>query len=223
MKTKFCRKCGKFRHWSEFCKSFKALSGYSSRCKYCAKDYANKNKEKIRESGLKYRKENKDELNLKKRIYVKENREKVRDSDKKCYEKRRIKVLSRMRANYLENKIEIQRSRKLKYDTPEGKALVIATACRRRRLKDASKQDELLIKEWLEKIYVKKTFTCYYCRKRHDIKMIHIDHYNPLSKGGKHAIENLVTACASCNLSKSARDPVLFQNERIGQMILGVT
>lgn len=38
----------------------------------------------------------------------------------------------------------------------------------------------------------------------------HVDHYEPLSKGGKHEIRNLVIACPRCNLRKSARDPYKF-------------
>lgn len=43
------------------------------------------------------------------------------------------------------------------------------------------------------------------CSRRH-----HVDHYVPLSKGGKHAMDNLVIACVRCNLRKSARMPEEF-------------
>lgn len=42
----------------------------------------------------------------------------------------------------------------------------------------------------------------------------HVDHYFPLSKGGRHEIDNLVISCPSCNLQKSDRDPVDFAKER---------
>jgi 5-methylcytosine-specific restriction endonuclease McrA len=35
----------------------------------------------------------------------------------------------------------------------------------------------------------------------------HVDHFIPLSKGGRHEIDNLVIACRLCNLRKSARMP----------------
>lgn len=38
----------------------------------------------------------------------------------------------------------------------------------------------------------------------------HIDHYEPLAKGGAHELHNLVIACPSCNFSKSAKDPYQF-------------
>jgi 5-methylcytosine-specific restriction endonuclease McrA len=38
----------------------------------------------------------------------------------------------------------------------------------------------------------------------------HVDHYVPLSKGGKHAVSNLVIACGPCNLRKNAKCPYEF-------------
>ncbi len=50
---------------------------------------------------------------------------------------------------------------------------------------------------------------CFYCRIKLDSAgprtMMHIDHYWPWSKGGANLIENLVPACARCNLAKSNR------------------
>ncbi|RQR87712.1 HNH endonuclease [Burkholderia sp. Bp9010] len=50
---------------------------------------------------------------------------------------------------------------------------------------------------------------CYWCGAKCGRKY-HVDHYNPLSKGGKHEVSNLVIACPTCNLRKSAKDPLEF-------------
>lgn len=42
---------------------------------------------------------------------------------------------------------------------------------------------------------------CYYCDTKTDLVF---DHITPLSKGGRHAIGNLVGACVHCNSQKSA-------------------
>jgi 5-methylcytosine-specific restriction endonuclease McrA len=42
---------------------------------------------------------------------------------------------------------------------------------------------------------------CFYCGGRAQ----HIDHFVPLSRGGSHDLDNLVAACAACNLSKGAK------------------
>jgi len=34
---------------------------------------------------------------------------------------------------------------------------------------------------------------------------VHMDHVVPVSRGGLHCAENLLPACASCNLSKGAK------------------
>ena len=49
---------------------------------------------------------------------------------------------------------------------------------------------------------------CYYCNCELDEKK-HLDHYIPLSKGGTHSIDNVVWSCASCNLKKGAKVPLL--------------
>lgn len=44
---------------------------------------------------------------------------------------------------------------------------------------------------------------CAYCGRKPD--SIELDHVIPLSKGGRHAIGNVLPACTSCNRSKNAR------------------
>jgi 5-methylcytosine-specific restriction endonuclease McrA len=53
---------------------------------------------------------------------------------------------------------------------------------------------------------------CYWCGKK-GLDKYHVDHYYPLSKGGAHHVENLVISCPSCNLRKSAKDPIAWANE----------
>lgn len=64
----------------------------------------------------------------------------------------------------------------------------------------------------------KNAITCYWCNIKLHNKVKHIDHYIPISKGGKHTLSNLVVSCANCNLKKSAKDPILFANS-IGKLL----
>lgn len=52
-------------------------------------------------------------------------------------------------------------------------------------------------------------FRCAYCgRGEEEGAKLHIDHIVPAARGGKTEIDNLVTACATCNIGKSASDLV---------------
>lgn len=49
---------------------------------------------------------------------------------------------------------------------------------------------------------------CVYC---HETKPLTMDHVIPLSRGGRHSIENIVPACLSCNSSKKDKMPDEFR------------
>ena len=53
------------------------------------------------------------------------------------------------------------------------------------------------------RVFERDNFTCQYCGKRPPEVILHVDHVYPVSKGGKGEIENLITACADCNLGKA--------------------
>lgn len=54
-------------------------------------------------------------------------------------------------------------------------------------------------------VFVRDEFRCRYCgRAAEDAIILHVDHVIPRSKGGSDSVDNLVTACAECNLGKGA-------------------
>lgn len=52
-------------------------------------------------------------------------------------------------------------------------------------------------------VFSRDGFACCYCGRKAPSVVLHVDHVVPVSKGGLNVIENLVTACADCNLGKS--------------------
>lgn len=54
-------------------------------------------------------------------------------------------------------------------------------------------------------VFKRDNFTCQYCGAKAPDVILHVDHINPVSKGGDNEIINLVTACQPCNLGKSDR------------------
>jgi len=55
------------------------------------------------------------------------------------------------------------------------------------------------------KLFYDSPKKCFYCGKELTLKTMTIDHFVPLSKGGKHEIENLRICCRTCNTSKGAK------------------
>ncbi len=53
-------------------------------------------------------------------------------------------------------------------------------------------------------LFLRDSFACQYCGSGDDLTF---DHLNPRSRGGRTTWENIVTACARCNLTKGGRTP----------------
>lgn len=54
-------------------------------------------------------------------------------------------------------------------------------------------------------VFKRDAFTCQYCGRKAPDVVLHVDHIEPLARGGADHIMNLVTACAECNAGKSDR------------------
>lgn len=53
-------------------------------------------------------------------------------------------------------------------------------------------------------LFLRDSFSCQYCRAAEELTF---DHVVPRSRGGRTTWENIVTACARCNLHKGGRTP----------------
>lgn len=68
--------------------------------------------------------------------------------------------------------------------------------------------------DWAElrsKVFARDDFTCAYCGGRGG--KLECDHVHPVSRGGSNSLDNLKTACFSCNRSK--RDKTLDEWKRV--------
>lgn len=66
----------------------------------------------------------------------------------------------------------------------------------------------------LRQILEAQDHKCIYCRVSLRNVRKHVDHIHPLALGGSNDKSNLQYLCAPCNLSKGAKDPVQFAQER---------
>ncbi len=56
-------------------------------------------------------------------------------------------------------------------------------------------------------VFARDAFTCQYCGCRVTLRTGTRDHVQPRSRGGRDALSNIVTACATCNQRKDDRTP----------------
>lgn len=83
----------------------------------------------------------------------------------------------------------------------------------KRRAQEATELSWSALRTWTDG----QRKVCYWCGTK-TASGYHVDHYQPLSKGGRHELSNLVIACAPCNLRKSAKDPLAFAQE-VGRLL----
>lgn len=79
----------------------------------------------------------------------------------------------------------------------------------RKRATTVEEFDPADVYTWWEEL---GAYTCYWCDLPFtEDDSIHVDHVWPLSRGGHHAVLNLVPACERCNRSKNASLPHEFE------------
>ena len=81
-----------------------------------------------------------------------------------------------------------------------------APNCKRARIKQSMEkttQKINAIREYF--VFERDNFTCAYCGKSSfaDGVQLHVDHVIPAIKGGESVAGNLITACATCNVTKN--------------------
>lgn len=59
------------------------------------------------------------------------------------------------------------------------------------------------------RVMARDNFRCVYCGATPEATSLHIDHLLPVNAGGGNEVDNLVTACADCNLGK--RDSIVSE------------
>lgn len=231
--TKVCTKCKEEKDLSEFSN---LKSGKQSCCKKCmnayylanrekflenAKIYIHKNKELINQKTIAYRRDNKEKIKIINKNYRNKNKELIKEKSREYYQKTKLSIPSRCKEYtskqqkkfYINHKDKLLEISKKYFKTEAGRASQINTRNKRRaylKLGDVKTEDLLHLQQNAKK--------CYWCNASLKNKIIHIDHYEPLSKGGEHTLSNLVISCSKCNLHKHTKDPTMFANS-IGKLL----
>lgn len=202
------------------------------------KQYNEKNRDKIIEKNKIRYENNKDEINKLKREWYYANLDKAKANKLKYYAENKIKLLEQKKQYYISNKEEMKEKARIVYHntkeesrarhklyTQKNRSELLAKK-RAYNKTDAAKlssinsnnkrraiiKDGNVTTEQLANLY-KTEKNCYWCKCKLEKNNTHLDHFYPLSKGGKHTLNNLVLTCVSCNLSKYNKDPLDFAKE----------
>jgi 5-methylcytosine-specific restriction endonuclease McrA len=72
-------------------------------------------------------------------------------------------------------------------------------------------------REDIDRLKAEQRGRCVYCGKSLK-RRYHIDHIEPLARGGDNSRYNLQLTCPSCNLKKGAKSPIIFARQ-LGRLI----
>lgn len=157
-----------------------------------------KNYEKRLEDGKTYHWRNKDARNAKSRLYHATH-----------YHLKREKLIAQTKA-YAKSHPEVRRKAALnwKRNHPEKyQANLKANHCKRKARERGADVNDPKINALIRSWRMDEEFECSYCKVTFPIKMLHVDHIIPISKGGKHSCDNVCRSCSPCNIRK--RDKIL--------------
>lgn len=220
---KQCGRCKEIKGVDAFSKNKSCNDGLSSYCRCCKKisdrAYRDTHKEEFIKRNKLYKITNKERISLLNKSYREANQEKISKQRKGYREANKDKIaiakkewhnankerLSIKKKEYHQNNRDsiIKKAKEWASANPEKVKLLkrVAGGKRVKRIKELS--DGTVTAESILKIQVERLL-CPYCGKGLNQSNTHMDHMNPISKGGLHSIKNLIMCCDTCNTTKNA-------------------
>jgi 5-methylcytosine-specific restriction endonuclease McrA len=197
--TKQCRICHKDKDITDFYKSKITRDKLMHECKICTSEarklnyrsnpeikkaaalkWYYENHEEAKKRNNDYRWKNRDVAVKRTKDWCDANRDYKNQYDREYYQRNKL-------AYYLRN--ENRRAAKIAQSDPPGwKATV----------------------PWWREVMERNKNRCSYCNKEFGKERLDrptMEHKIPLSRGGKHSVDNIVPACRACNDSKSVKTP----------------
>lgn len=226
-KPKSCTKCMSVKEPHDFSTDKRASDGLQSQCRACQvsatakrkaenlelekakrRNYYARTKSDFARRAAEFRKEHKTKISQEKKRYYQATKDDPERKNKA--QSRRDAKREEKRAydeKYRRDNQERCRENKKQWiaNNREKRSAISKSYKARRRAICADGDPAALIFNW-EQTALK---VCHWCSSQCS-DSYHVDHYQPLSKGGKHVVGNLVISCPSCNLRKNAKDPYEF-------------
>lgn len=127
--------------------------------------------------------------------------------ERKYYKKNRARVLERSRKYHERNRERgVENAKRWSAENPERRREISNNYKVRRRSVESEGMTTAEVAAWKRG----REKTCHYCGVDCE-ESYHVDHFIPLSRGGAHAVGNLVIACPPCNQRKSSKMPWEFE------------
>jgi len=243
IKTKICTKCKTEKPIEMFCKQKASKDGIRPQCKKCDKAYRQANRDVIAERTKVYQKANAEKIAKYKKAYFQTHAEKTAEYQKDYYQANAESIIERTKVYYQANTGKIAERTKVYQKANAEKIVEYSKAYFQDNCEKLLKQSKAYKKSPIGKAvqknarYKRRSITkqgdvtsaqlldlttnakvCYWCNTSLKSKKVHVYHYTPLSKGGEHTLSNLVVTCAKCNLTKNAKDPIVFA-QSIGRLL----
>lgn len=183
--VKTCTLCGHEKELDMFYTDSRGKFGKTARCKKCScmksMESRRNNPEAARKADKRYRDKNKDRRSAQNKEWMKNNRL-HRISYKKKYRQDNAEYISAYMKDWYKRNPH-------KYSELSN----------RRRAREACVDTRRVSNSEWDKIVKRYNCSCFYCGAKQEVTM---DHVVPISRGGRHAIGNLIPACMTCNSSK---------------------
>jgi len=229
---KQCSRCKETKPRDCFSPDRRAKTGLQPACKQCSasgrkkardanieefrrreKATRQKNPEVYRAIAARTREKNRDKVLAAKKAWynkVKTDPEwQARQKEKRIAEKDKKREYDRARRERLGNEDAQARAKEWAKNNPEKRRAITFNYDSKRRAREAHGVSGKALADWT----AEQSKICYWCGVKCE-DSFHVDHYQPLAKGGLHELDNLVIACPTCNLTKSAKDPIEFAHTK---------
>lgn len=182
----YCTKCKLVKLRTEFNKSTKSKNGLQNKCKYCQKEYLEKNKEQAKVNYRIRYKNNRENILKNSRKSKQKNKEKNREYNKSYAEKNKDSISEYQRIYHQKNKEEITLKRKIRRNTntlvqlSHNMRAMISASFNKKGFKKSKKTERILgctIENF--KIYIESKFL--EGMSWENRSLWHVDHYYPQS------------------------------------------
>lgn len=218
-KMKKCSKCGGINYNASGncvgCQKKRGRAYYEKnkqKVKLAAKDWKLRNKEKVKAGAKVYREREREKMHELQKAWAEKNKDKIKERTRRFYIKHSDRLKEKSKKWRALNPDKVKSALQAYRAKPEYKEINIRNVAKRRSriLGSSGKLSDGIIK----KLLVSQKNKCVCCKTNLSKVEYHLDHIMPLSLGGENVDNNVQILCKSCNLSKHAKHPIDFMQER---------